>query len=388
MEFKYISILGSTGSIGTQVLEVVSQSKDIRINYLTVNTKIELLERQCEHFSPKGVVITDEASYHKFKTTSNFKGEILFGDEGLETVTNDKSNTLIISALVGFAGVLPTLNAVNNGINVALANKETLVAAGEIITQRAKEKNVKIFPIDSEHSAIQQCIVGENINEVEKLILTASGGPFLNIPKEEFKSITREQALNHPNWSMGSKITIDSATLMNKGLEVIEAYWLFGLSPDKIDIVIHPQSIIHSMVQFNDSSIKAQLGLPDMKVPISYALNFPKHKSYNFKRLDLAEIGKLTFFKPDRIKFPNIDLAYRAIERGGTSCCILNATNEVTVQNFLEEKIKFKSISEINSLMLDKIESIANPSIEDIIEADRTTRIITNEYIKNSNGIS
>lgn len=388
MGYRNISILGSTGSIGTQTLDVISQSQNIKINYLTTNSRIDLLEEQCNAHIPKGVVISDYDAFKKFKSNTNFKGEIHFGDEGLDIVTSDKSTDLLISSLVGFAGVIPTLNAINNNIDVALANKETLVAAGEIITKAAKDNNVNIFPIDSEHSAIQQCLTGEKMDEVEKIILTASGGPFLNTSFDTFDTITVKDALNHPNWTMGSKVTIDSATLMNKGLEVIEAYWLFGLSLTEIDVIIHPQSIIHSMVQFKDSSIKAQLGIPDMKVPIAYAINFPHHKPYSFKRLNLAEVGNLSFFEPDYNKFPNLKLAYDALEKGGTSCCVLNAVNEVTVQNFLDGKIGFKSISEINSLMLDKIESITNPSIEEIIEADKNARIITNEYINSANGIS
>ncbi|MFA7325401.1 MAG: 1-deoxy-D-xylulose-5-phosphate reductoisomerase [Candidatus Kapaibacterium sp.] len=388
MERRNISILGSTGSIGTQTLDVISLTQNIEINYLTTNSNIDLLEIQCANFKPKGVVVTDYESFNKFKLETSFKGEIHFGDDGLNIVSSDISTNLLISALVGFAGVIPTLNAINNKIDVALANKETLVAAGEIITKAAKDNNVNIFPIDSEHSAIQQCLTGEKMEEVEKIILTASGGPFLDTSYDSFDTITIKDALNHPNWTMGSKITIDSATLMNKGLEVIEAYWLFGLKIEEIDVIIHPQSIIHSMVQFKDSSVKAQLGLPDMKVPIAYAINFPHHTSYPFTRMKLAEIGSLTFFEPDYNKFPNLKLAFKALEKGGTSCCVLNAVNEITVQQFLDGNISFKSISDINSLMLDKVESINNPSIQDIIEADKNARIITNEYIKSANGIS
>ena len=388
MERRYISILGSTGSIGTQTLDVISLTQNIEINYLTTNSNIDLLEIQCANFNPKGVVVTDYESFNKFKLKTSFKGEIHFGDDGLNKVASDISTNLLISALVGFAGVIPTLNAINNKIDVALANKETLVAAGEIITKAAKDNNINIFPIDSEHSAIQQCLTGEKMEEVEKIILTASGGPFLDTSYDSFDTITIKDALNHPNWTMGSKITIDSATLMNKGLEVIEAYWLFGLKIEEIDVIIHPQSIIHSMVQFKDSSVKAQLGLPDMKVPIAYAINFPHHTSYPFTRMNLAEIGSLTFFEPDYNKFPNLKLAFKALEKGGTSCCVLNAVNEITVQQFLDGNISFKSISDINSLMLDKVESINNPSIQDIIEADKNARIITNEYIKSANGIS
>ena len=379
---KSISILGSTGSIGTQSLEVISETENLEIHYLTTNSNIELLEEQCNVYNPRyGVVICDESKYAEFKKNTSFKGEVLFGNEGLEQITSKSNTDLIISSLVGFSGVIPTLNAINNGIDVALANKETLVAAGNIITNAARENDVKIFPIDSEHSALQQCLIGEDITEVSKLILTASGGPFLNLPADEFVSITLKDALNHPNWDMGSKITIDSATLMNKGLEVIEAYWLFGIDIDDIEVVVHPQSIIHSMVEFNDTSVKAQLGLPDMKVPIAYAINFPSHSSYNYDRLNLANIGNLTFYEPDYNKFPNLSLAYESIKKGGTSSAILNAVNEVTVESFLNQKIKFTDISSINSYMLDKMDSISNPSLEDIINADNEARIKTKEHI-------
>jgi len=379
---RSISILGSTGSIGTQTLDVISESNSIEIDFLTTNRNIELLELQCQKFNPKvGVVVCDEDKYYEFKNNTSYKGEILFGSEGLDRLSSNKSTDLIVSSLVGFAGVIPTLNAIKNGIDIGLANKETLVAAGNIITNAAKENNVNIFPIDSEHSAIQQCLTGEDINEVSKIILTASGGPFLNLPSDKFDSITLKDALNHPNWEMGSKITIDSATLMNKGLEVIEAYWLFGINSKDIEVVIHPQSIIHSMVEFKDTSVKAQLGIPDMKVPIAYALNYPEHKPYNYERLDLAKISKLTFFEPDYEKFTNLGLAFKSIESGGTSSAVLNAVNEITVDNFLNEKISFQEISRINSYMLDKIEIVDNPSLEEIINADKVARIKTTEYI-------
>jgi 1-deoxy-D-xylulose-5-phosphate reductoisomerase len=379
---KSISILGSTGSIGTQSLEVISETSGIQIEYLTTNSNIELLEQQCKIYNPKsGVVVCDEYKYKEFKNSTSYKGEVLFGNEGLSQVTSQEDTDLVISSLVGFSGVIPTLNAIKNGIDIALANKETLVAAGSIITRIAKENNVNIFPIDSEHSAIQQCLVGEDISDISKIILTASGGPFLNLPANKFETITLSDALNHPNWEMGSKITIDSATLMNKGLEVIEAYWLFGIEIEDIEVVVHPQSIIHSMVEFNDTSVKAQLGLPDMKVPIAYALNFPKHQSYNYKRLDLTTIGNLTFSQPDYKRFPNLSLAFESIKKGGTTSAILNAVNEITVDSFLKEKITFTNISNINSYMLDKIESIDNPSLEDIINADKEARIKTIEHI-------
>lgn len=379
---RSISILGSTGSIGTQTLEVVSESESIEIDFITTNGNIELLESQCKKFNPnKGVVICDESKYFEFKKLTSYKGEVLFGTDGLDKLTSNKTTDLIVSSLVGFSGVIPTLNAIKNGIDIGLANKETLVAAGKVITEAAKDNNVNIFPIDSEHSAIQQCLTGENINEVSKIILTASGGPFLNLPSDKFDSITLKDALNHPNWEMGSKITIDSATLMNKGLEVIEAYWLFGIDSKDIEVVIHPQSIIHSMVEFNDTSVKAQLGLPDMKVPIAYALNFPEHKPYSYERLNLAKISKLTFFEPDYDKFTNLGLAFKSIESGGTSSAVLNAINEITVDSFLNEKISFKDISIINSYMLDKIEIVDNPSLDEIINADNEARIRTTEYI-------
>ncbi len=379
---RSISILGSTGSIGTQTLEVVSESESIEIDFLTTNGNIELLESQCHKFNPNiGVVICDESKYFEFRKNTSYKGEVLFGSDGLDKLTSNETTDLIVSSLVGFSGVIPTLNAIKNGIDIGLANKETLVAAGKVITEAAKRNNVNIFPIDSEHSAIQQCLTGENINEVNKIILTASGGPFLNLSLEKFDSITLKDALNHPNWEMGSKITIDSATLMNKGLEVIEAYWLFGIDSKDIEVVIHPQSIIHSMVEFNDTSVKAQLGLPDMKVPIAYALNFPEHKPYSYERLNLAKISKLTFFEPDYDKFTNLGLAFKSIESGGTSSAVLNAINEITVDSFLKEKISFKDISIINSYMLDKIEIVDNPSLDEIINADNEARIRTTEYI-------
>lgn len=382
MAAKTISILGSTGSIGTQSLEVIDKSKlEFTINSLTANNNIKLLSQQIDKYKPKRAVICNLEKYNEFTSTYSGSTEILYGDTGLENVVDDTDNNLIISSLVGFSGVIPTLKAINNNINVALANKETLVAAGHIITKAAKDKNVSIFAIDSEHSAIQQCIIGEKKEQIEKIILTASGGPFFELPKSSFDKITVQDALNHPNWEMGSKITIDSASMMNKGLEVIEAFWLFDLSPEQIDVVIHPQSIIHSMVQFRDGSVKAQLGLPDMKIPIAYAIDFPNHNDYPFERMDLAKIGSLTFFEPDTEKFRNLRLAFDSLNKGGNIPAALNAANEITVQAFLDEAITFNQISEYNEFAINQINKIDDPSLEQIIETDNLARDIVKRKI-------
>lgn len=378
---KKITILGSTGSIGVQSLDVISKTEGLQINILTTNTRIDILEMQLDKITPKAVVITDENSYKNFKQITKYKGEVLFGEEGLLLAASDKENDLVISALVGFAGVSPTASALKNGINVALANKETLVSAGEYICSIAKKYGSDLIAIDSEHSAILQCLTGEKIAEVEKLILTASGGPFRSWDKKDFDNITLKDALNHPNWSMGSKITIDSATMMNKGLEVIEAKWLFDLAPEKIDILIHPQSIIHSLVQFYDGSVKAQLGLPDMRIPISYALNYPRHLKYDFPRLDLSEIGSLTFEKPDFEKFECLKLAYQTLKSGGTATTIMNAANEIAVKSFLNEQIGFNDIPKAIEYTLNKLETIQKPSLDQIVEADNLARKTTNHYI-------
>lgn len=379
LEKRTISILGSTGSIGYQALDVIDKIPHLfEINYLTINTKIELLEPQIAKYNPKGVVIQDEAKYKEFKQTTSFKGEILCGEEGLIHAASDKANDIILTALVGFAGVIPTFEALKNGIDIALANKETLVSAGEIITATAQKHNAKILAVDSEHSAILQCLAGEEYLDIEKIILTASGGPFRNLDKDKFKEITIKEALNHPNWSMGSKITIDSATMMNKGLEVIEAKWLFNLEPDRIEVLVHPQSIIHSMVQFNDGSVKAQLGLPDMKIPISHALTYPRHLDYNFGRMNLAEIGNLTFFKPDFDKFECLQLAFEAIKIGGTAPAVLNAANEIAVEYFLGGKIKFIEIPKLVEKALGSMKIIQKPTLDEIVSSDLSTR----EFVK------
>lgn len=380
---KTVSVLGSTGSIGVQTLDVISRLNDeFEIGYLTTNTKTDILLNQIKQFNPKGIVIVNENSYRDINSRLNgYTGTILCGEEGLIEAASDTCNDLVVSALVGFSGVKPTLAAIEQGTNVALANKETLVAAGEIITGRAADSGSEILAIDSEHSAVLQCIAGEKHHEIEKIILTASGGPFRNTKLSEFSEITVEQALKHPNWSMGSKITIDSATMMNKGFEVIEAKWLFGLDYDKIDVVIHPQSIIHSMVQFVDGSVKAQLGLPDMRIPISYALTYPKRFSYDFPRLDLTEIAKLEFHKPDSERYPCLELAYNAMKNGGNATTALNAANEIAVNAFLNTKIKFKDISVIISKVIDRIQNIGNPTIDDIILTDKESRKLAEQFI-------
>ncbi len=376
-----IALLGSTGSIGVQTLDVIKNSPNLIINYLTTNTRIDILENQLQYFTPKAVVITDENSYKTFKQITKFKGEILFGVDGLIEVVNDSENDLVITALVGFAGVIPTIEALKKGTNVALANKETLVSAGELVYNIAKKHNAGIIAIDSEHSAILQCLIGEEFDQIEKIILTASGGPFFGKSKEEFKNIKVKDALNHPNWSMGAKITIDSATMMNKGLEVIEAKWLFDIDYKKIDVLIHQQSIIHSLVQFNDGSVKAQLGLPDMRIPISYAINYPNHYNYDFPRLDLAKIGNLTFDYPDYDKFKCLKLAFDCLATGGLAPTILNASNEIAVNAFLNEQINFEQIPICIEETLNSIENKFDNDLETIIEIDKQSRKYTSKII-------
>lgn len=383
---KTISILGSTGSIGIQTLQVLENIPEhFRIGYLTTNTNIEILAQQIKKFNPIGVVIKDKHSFEKFIKEIKFNGKVLQGKKGLIEAAGDSINDLVLTALVGFSGVEPTLEAIKSGITIALANKETLVSAGSVITKAAKKKKVEIIAVDSEHNAVMQCLVGESKEEVEKIILTASGGPFFNTPESELIKMTAKQALKHPNWSMGNKITIDSATMMNKGFEVIEAYWLFGIPKNKIDILIHPQSIVHSMVQFTDGSVKAQLGLPDMRIPISYALSYPRRLKYDFPRLDLTQLSDLTFIKPDLGKFPCIKLAYNALETGGTAPTILNAANEIAVHSFLENKIKFTDIHHCIETALNEIEIHNKPDLTDIIETDKDVRKFVHRFIDNLN---
>jgi len=380
---RTLTILGSTGSIGTQTLDIVRQFKDdFSINVLTANTRIKELEDQIREFNPKAVAISNEDAWKEFKNTTSFKGEILCGEDGVIAAASHPDNDIVMQALVGFSGVAPTLAAIQQGATIALANKETLVSAGSIVMKSAKEKQVPILAVDSEHSAILQCMAGEERSMIDKIILTASGGPFREFEKDAFSSITREQALKHPNWVMGQKITIDSATLMNKGFEVIEARWLFDLSPEQIEVVIHPQSIIHSLVQFGDASIKAQLGTPDMRVPIIYALFHPERRHADLPKLDLLTAGNLSFFKPDTERFPCLQLAYDAMKTGGTAPAILNAANEIAVQYFLENKASFLQIPQIIEKVLGQMPIIDNPDIHQIDEADKEARNLAKKFLQ------
>lgn len=380
---KGVAILGSTGSIGTQALDVIEAHSDkFTVEVLTVNRNSELLIQQAKKFKPNTVVIADES---KFKEVQDALWpediKVFAGKEALAQVVEMDSIDIVLTALVGYAGLKPTLAAINAGKNIALANKETLVVAGEIVTQLAREKGVNIYPVDSEHSAIFQCLAGEFHNTIEKIYLTASGGPFRGKTKEELANVTKAQALKHPNWDMGAKITIDSASLMNKGLEVIEAKWLFTLNTDQIDVIVHPQSIIHSIVQFEDGSMKAQMGLPDMKLPIQYAIAYPNRISSDFPRFNFMDYPNLTFEQPDRKTFRNLDLAYQALDKGGNSACLLNAANEVTVQAFLEDKIKFLDIAEINEATMNGAQFIQKPNYENYVSSDAEARELASELI-------
>lgn len=385
MEKKKIAILGSTGSIGTQALEVIEEHSDkFEVEVLTANTNADLLIDQALKFKPNTVVIIDETQFEKVSETLwEHDIKTFTGIEALAQVAEMQETDVVLTALVGYAGLLPTIKAIEAKKTIALANKETLVVAGELITKLASKNGVHIYPVDSEHSAIFQCLVGELDNKIEKIYLTASGGPFRGKKKEELLNITKEQALKHPNWDMGAKITIDSATLMNKGLEVIEAKWLFNLKPEQIDVIVHPQSIIHSLVQFEDGSMKAQLGLPDMKHPIQYALSFPQRFSSKSPRFNFMDYPNLTFEQPDKETFLNLQLAYNALEKGGNLACILNAANEIAVDAFLNDKIKFLEIAEINAKCMEQIKFIKNPTYEDYVTTDSETRAFANSLIQN-----
>lgn len=379
---RKISILGSTGSIGTQTLNVIEQYADLfEVNFLSTNTNIDLLYQQILKFRPKRVHISNSESYKIFKEKYKVDCEILNNKKDLLTLCSETDTNLLVSSLVGFAGVEPTLKAIENNIDIALANKETLVSAGSLITAAAEKHNVNIYAIDSEHNAILQCLIGEEKSSIEKIILTASGGPFRSLDKNKFGEITIKDALNHPNWSMGSKITIDSATMMNKGLEIIEAYWLFNLTPDKIDVLVHKESIIHSMVQFIDGSIKAQLGLPDMRVPISYALTYPKRYKLDVPRLDLVKINQLNFEEPDYEKFRCLKLAFEVLKDNPDKANILNAANEIAVETFLKGNIKFNDIPIVIESILNKISFNDTQNLEEIIELDSLTRTETMKFI-------
>ena len=381
---KHIAILGSTGSIGTQSLEVIDAHSDkFVVEVLTANGNDALLIEQAKKFKPNTVVIGQEEKYDAvFAALDPLDIKVYSGMSSLESIVQMESIDVVITALVGYSGLQPTLQAIRHGKQIALANKETLVVAGDLISRMAKENGVQILPIDSEHSAIFQCLVGEVGNEIEKIILTASGGPFRGKERDFLETVSVKDALNHPNWDMGAKITIDSATLMNKGLEVIEAKWLFGVEAHKIDVVVHPQSIIHSMVQFEDGSIKAQMGLPDMKIPIQYALSYPDRLKSEFPRFDFSNYPELTFEKPDTKNFRNLVFAFEALNRGGNIPCVLNAANEIAVQEFLNDKIGFLQISDVVETCMQKIDFIKEPTYDDYVETDKETRIKALELIK------
>lgn len=372
---KHIAILGSTGSIGTQALDVIRWHPDeYAAEVLCAGSNVELLIKQALEFKPNAVVIADETKYNTLRDAlSNEEIKTYAGAEAMSDVMNMESIDMVLAAIVGFAGLRPTLKAIEAGKTIALANKETMVVAGGIVTDAAARHHAPILPVDSEHSAIFQSLVGE-FSPVEKILLTASGGPFYGRSRESLEGVTLEEALKHPNWSMGRKVTIDSATLMNKGLEVIEARWLFDVPAEKIQVVVHPQSVIHSMVQFEDGSVKAQLGIPSMKTPIQYAFSFPKRVSSPLPRLDFAKYGQLTFGEPDTKTFRCLDLAYSAIAKGGNMPCIMNAANEVAVQKFIDGHIRFLDIADFIERRMQTATYIAKPSLDDLFETDREVR--------------
>ena len=380
---KKIAILGSTGSIGTQALEVIFEHSNLfEVEVLTANNNSKLLIEQAIKFKPNTVVITNEEKYKEVDDALFKLGiKVFAGQQSLEEVVEGENIDIVLTALVGYSGLKPTIRAIKAKKTIALANKETLVVAGDLITKLCQENGVKIYPVDSEHSAIFQCLVGENYNPIEKIYLTASGGPFRGWLRNDLLKITKAQALKHPNWEMGAKITIDSASLMNKGLEVIEAKWLFDLKKEQIDVIVHPQSIIHSAVQFEDGSIKAQLGVPDMKLPIQYALGFPERLKNTFKRFSFMDYPNLTFEKPDLETFRNLQLAYNAMEKGGNMPCILNAANEIAVAAFLKDKIGFLNMSDLIADCMEKITFVSNPTLEDYVETNKETRILANELL-------
>ena len=380
MKKKKIAILGSTGSIGTQALQVIDEHPDLYEAYaLTANNQVELLAEQARKFKPAVVVIANEAKYLQLKEMlSDLPIQVYAGSDALCDVVQATSIDVVLASMVGYAGLRPTINAIKAGKEIALANKETLVVAGELITELAAQYHTPILPVDSEHSAIFQCL--ESDNPLEKVILTASGGPFRTFSMEQLRHVTKEQALKHPNWDMGAKITIDSATMMNKGFEVIEAKWLFGVRPEQIEVVVHPQSVIHSMVQFEDGAVKAQLGVPDMRLPIQYAFSYPKRIASSFDRLDFTQMTTLTFEQPDTEKFRCLALAYEALNQGGNMACIVNAANEIAVSAFLKEKISFVDISKLIEQTMNKISFIKNPTYDDYVATDTEARKIA-EYL-------
>lgn len=383
MNKKNIAILGSTGSVGTQALEVIECFPDhFSVSVLTIGKNADLLIQQVQKFHPKIVVVGDEPAYQKVKTAlKNSKTEVWFGQQALSKAVELDEIDIVLTAIVGSAGLEPTLTAIENGKDIALANKETLVVAGQLINELVAKKGVKLLPVDSEHSAIFQCLTGEESNPIEKIILTASGGPFRGKNIADLKQVKKEQALKHPNWNMGAKITIDSASLMNKGLEVIEAKWLFDLSVDQIEVVVHPQSIIHSLVQFQDGSLKAQLGVPDMKLPIQYALSYPERLQNSFARFNFMDYPTLSFEAPDLETFRNLKLAFQALRAGGNSPCVLNAANEVVVAAFLNDEIGFLTMSEVIEETLCQVKSQSKLTLEDYLYYDQHSRSVARSLI-------
>ena len=384
MEKRSIAILGSTGSIGTQTLDVIGKHPDkFEVEVLTAQNNAGLLIEQAKAFQPNCVVIGNEVHYQQvFNALDRLDIKVYAGEKALASVVEIDTIDVVLTALVGYAGLMPTINAIKSGKTIALANKETLVVAGELITKLAQTHGVNILPVDSEHSAIFQCLVGEFHNPIEKLILTASGGPFRGKDRAFCAQVKKEQALKHPNWDMGAKITIDSATMMNKGLEVIEAKWLFAVDFNQIEVIVHPQSIIHSLVQFEDASMKAQVGLPDMRMPIQFALGYPARMHSDFPRFDFLDYPNLTFERPDKETFRNLSLAFEVGEKGGNLPCILNAANEIAVQGFLEDRVGFLEISDVIESCLQKVSYIRTPLLEELIETDKETRAQALELIR------
>lgn len=380
---KNIAILGSTGSIGTQTLQVIAANPDrFRVSVLTANNNVDLLVEQALKFQPDSVVIANEGKYPLLREALQQEDiKVYAGADAIAQVVALPGTDLVVTAMVGYSGLLPTIEAIKSGKNIALANKETLVVAGELINKLVEEHKVAILPVDSEHSAIFQCLMGERQSRVEKLILTASGGPFRGKDRRFLESVTPADALKHPNWHMGAKVTIDSASMMNKGFEVIEAKWLFGVKPEQIEVVVHPQSVVHSMVQYSDGCVKAQLGVPDMRLPIQYALTFPERIAADFGRLDFRAAHSLTFEEPDRKTFRNLDLAYEAMIKGGNMPCILNAANEIAVNAFLQERLSFTGMSDLIEEVMAKVDFIARPTLEDFIATDRESRKVAEQWI-------
>lgn len=380
---RQIAILGSTGSIGTQALQVIEEHSDkYEVYALTANNNVDLLIAQARKFVPDVVVVANEAHYATLRDAlADLPIKVYAGADALADVATAEPIDMVLASMVGYAGLRPTMNAIRAGKAIALANKETLVVAGELVTQLAIENRVPLLPVDSEHSAIFQCLAGEMSNPIEKLLLTASGGPFRTWSMEQLQHATREQALKHPNWDMGAKITIDSASMMNKGFEVIEAKWLFDVAPSQIEVVVHPQSVVHSMVQFADGSVKAQLGTPDMRLPIQYAFSYPQRLPLSTERLDFSTLSSLTFEQPDPVRFRNLALSFEALERGGNMPCILNAANEVCVAAFLKERVGFLQMSDVIERTMQKVDFISAPTYEDYVATDAIARRVAEEFI-------